>query len=334
MTSHNIGHEQPHKTFRILPNPKSRKRVNSIASHDASKKRILGVKKPVTITPLRTPDLTSSVVLGGNRVQGHLSILSSATRASLRSINRDLSYALDPVALMRAADLIPDAWQERLLLSNATQHLVVCHRQAGKSTVAAALALAEALFHPNAPVLLLSPTLRQSQELYRKVTDILARLPDPPSILRQTSTFLEFANGSRIVSLPGEESTVRGYSNVSLLVVDEAARVPDELYYAVRPMLAVSGGKLICLSTPWGRRGFFYQEWSGGDGWARYSVTADECPRIPRQFLVQEQRTLGPHKFAEEYMCEFIAASHCVFDEDRILNAFDPDVRPLFPREA
>ncbi len=304
--------------------------------HKAQKERIFVKspgKKPVTFNRRRKSDLTPSVFVGANRVQDRPSILNSATRGSLSSINRDLSYALDPVALMRAAGLIPDAWQERLLRSNATQHLVVCSRQSGKSTVAAALALAEALFHPNAPVLLLSPTWRQSQELYRKVTEILARLPDPPSILRQTSTFIEFANGSRIVSLPGEEGTVRGYSNVSLLVVDEAAWVPDALYYAVRPMLAVSGGKLICLSTPWGRRGFFYQEWSGGDGWARYSVTASECPRIPAEFLAQERRTLGPHQFAEEYMCEFISATHCVFDENRIINAFDPNVRPLFPRE-
>jgi hypothetical protein len=51
----------------------------------------------------------------------------------------------------------------------------------------------------------------------------------------------QFPNGSRIVGLPGSEGTIRGFSAVSLLLVDEASRVPDELYLAVRPMLAVSG---------------------------------------------------------------------------------------------
>ncbi len=73
---------------------------------------------------------------------------------------------------------------------------------------------------------------------------------------------LRLENGSRIVSLPGTEGTVRGFSGVALLIVDEASRVDDALYHAVRPMLAVSHGKLVLLSTPWGKRGFFYREWA------------------------------------------------------------------------
>lgn len=104
---------------------------------------------------------------------------------------------------------------------------------------------------------------------------------------------LELQNGSRIVSLPGKEETIRGYSGVRLLVVDEAARVPDSLYYSVRPMLAVSGGRLVCLSTPFGKRGFFHQEWIEGHGWERVKITADQCPRISKAFLEEERRSLG-----------------------------------------
>ena len=67
-----------------------------------------------------------------------------------------------------------------------------------------------------------------------------------------------------MVALPGNEMTTRGYSDVGLLVVDEASRVSDELYYSIRPMLAVSGGRLIALSTPWGARGWFHAAWTGG----------------------------------------------------------------------
>jgi hypothetical protein len=119
---------------------------------------------------------------------------------------------------------------------------------------------------------------------------------------------MTLANGSRIISLPGDEKTIRGYSGVKLLVIDEAARVPDELYYSVRPMLAVSGGRLAALSTPFGKQGWFYKEWHNGSGWQRVRITAEECPRIPREFLEQEKRSLGADWYAQEYGCVFIDA--------------------------
>jgi hypothetical protein len=78
---------------------------------------------------------------------------------------------------------------------------------------------------------------------------------------------LTLANGSRIVALPGSEATVRGYSGAALLVVDEASRVADDLYFAIRPMLAVSGGRLVALTTPYGKRGWFYDEWTSARPW-------------------------------------------------------------------
>ena len=82
---------------------------------------------------------------------------------------------------------------------------------------------------------------------------------------------------SRVVGLPGNEATVRGFSAVSLLLIDEASRVPDELYHALRPMLAVSDGGLWLMRTPHGKAGFFYEEWErGGPGWER--VRATGCP--------------------------------------------------------
>ena len=83
-----------------------------------------------------------------------------------------------------------------------------------------------------------------------------------------TRCSLLFPNGSRIVGLPGTEGTVRGFSAVSLLLIDEAARVEDAMYKALRPMLAVGGGDLWLMSTPWGKRGFFYEAW---DAWRRRS---------------------------------------------------------------
>src|SRR5437868_2312167 len=178
---------------------------------------------------------------------------SSSPRPMLSS--RALAVRLDPSQLMRDAGLTPDPWQCELLRSTAPQILMLNARQTGKSTATAALALHHAINLNSALVLLLAPTLRQSQELFRKVLHLRARLPYDVPLLRENSLSLEFPNGSRIICLPGTEATIRGYSGVTLLIIDEAAGVADELYFSVRPMLAVSAGRLVCLSTPKGKRG-------------------------------------------------------------------------------
>ena len=176
------------------------------------------------------------------------------------------------VGIMRNLGLEPDPWQVEVLEAGHPRLLLNCCRQAGKSTVVAMLGLVEALFVPGTKVLLVSRSLRQSAELFRIVTDFHRRLGSPLRE-RQNAEELCLGNVSRIVCLPCKEETIRGYSRVSLLVIDEAARVPDDLYRAVRPMLAVCNGRLICLSTPYGKRGFFHDAWAnGGDDWARIEV--------------------------------------------------------------
>jgi len=155
----------------------------------------------------------------------------------------DLACALDPVRFARRAGLEPDPWQVRVLRSPARQIILNCSRQVGKSTVTGILAGHTARYDPGAPILLLSPSERQSIELLRKVRDTLRLLGTVATeVQKDNALSLEFANGSRIIALPGKEGTIRGFSGVRLLVIDEASRVPDALYQAVRPMLAVSGG--------------------------------------------------------------------------------------------
>lgn len=243
----------------------------------------------------------------------------------------DLALALDPVLLMRSAGLEPDGWQADLLRSDAGRVLMLCSRQAGKSTVTASLALHTALYRPPALVLLLSPSLRQSQELFQTVTRLYLALGRPVAADQATALRLGLENGSRIVSLPGTEKTIRGFSGVGLLVIDEAARVADDLYYSVRPMLAVSGGRLVALSTPFGKRGWFHSEWTSGNAdWKRIKVTAEDCPRISAAFLEEERRALGGHWFEQEYHCQFLDTVDQVFSYDSIMGAISADVRPLF----
>ena len=123
---------------------------------------------------------------------------------------------------------------------------------------------------------------------------------------------------------------MRGFSNVSLMLVDEAARVSDDLYRAVRPFLAVTDGDLGLVSTPCGKRGFFWEEWSnGGAEWERFEVKATDCARISAKFLEDEKRTMGERWFGQEYLCEFTDVSNPLFDRDLIERAFTDQVRPL-----
>jgi hypothetical protein len=242
----------------------------------------------------------------------------------------DLQLALDRASFARAVGVEPDPWQEKLLRSSADRVLLNCSRQSGKSTVSALIALHRALYHPDSLILCLAPALRQSQELFAKIAGFYRDLgrPVPPQGERKLS--LELENGSRIVTLPGSEKTVRGFSGAALLIVDEASRAADELYFAVRPMLAVSGGALMMLTTPYGKRGIFYEEWSSGHGWERYEVPASQCPRISEEFLEVERQALPSWVFRQEYECSFEETEDTVFTTEMIERAVTSEVKPLF----
>lgn len=233
-----------------------------------------------------------------------------------------LAMRLDPVQMAYAASMEPDPWQARFLRSRSSRVLLNCSRQVGKSTTTGTLSIHTAFYNPGSLILLLSPSMRQSQELFRKCLDVYRALDRPISPQAENALSLELDNGSRIVSLPGKEGTIRGMSGVRLLVIDEASRVPDALYMSVRPMLAVSGGRLVLLSSPFGTRGFFYEAWKQRANWDYYQIPATECPRISSEFLAEEKQNMGEWWFQQEYMCQFLDAQGSAFrseDIDRII---------------
>ena len=233
--------------------------------------------------------------------------------------------AVQPPLLMEAAGCPADPWQRDLLYAEDRQILINCSRQVGKSTTVSAKSYHQSLIKDGALTLLLAPSLRQSSELFRKVRHFVKATPCLP-IVKDTALTMEFDNGSRIVALPGSEGTVRGFSSVDLLIVDEAAFVADSLYRSVRPMLAVSQGQMICLTTPCGKRGFFYEEWVRGTSKARkFSIPWSQCPRIPADFIDDERKALGPF-FEQEYECQFLDVVGSVFPPHLIDRAFEAGV--------
>lgn len=224
----------------------------------------------------------------------------------------------------------PDELQAQLLESGHERGILNCSRQWGKSTVAAIKAIHKAVSVEDATVLVASPSARQSAEFLDKAQKLMRRAGMPVRGDGNNDISLAFGNGSRIVGLPGVEATVRGFSSISLMLIDEAAWVEDAMYHALRPMLAVEHGHLWLMSTPCYRQGFFYETWeNGGPEWFRVKAPATECARISQEFLAEELEELGEDKFRREYLCEFMDSGTELFGREAIENAFDESVRPL-----
>jgi hypothetical protein len=242
----------------------------------------------------------------------------------------DLAAALDPARFMASTGFEPDPWQRLFLRSTASRLLLLCARQTGKSTSTAALAAHCALYEPGALILLLSPSQQQSRELFRKVTEFVRGLASL-DLEAESASRIEFPNGSRIVCLSGNPMTVRGFSGPRLIIIDEACFIDDELAHSVTPMLA-GGGRMIAMSTPNGKRGWFYENWAGDDPlWERMRVTADDSPRISAEFLATERASKPEWRIRQEYMVEFVDTDETLFPSEMVARAITTAVAPLFP---
>lgn len=241
----------------------------------------------------------------------------------------NLARALDGAQTMRDVGLEPDPWQERLLRSQARQILLLCSRQLGKSTSTAVLALNEAAYHDDSLVLLVSRSERQSLLLFDKVLRFYRMLRPVPSA-KELAGSIKLANGSEIVALPGDSDTIRGFSGPRLVVLDEAARIPDDVLAAVVPMLIASRGRLVALSTPRGRSGWFFEKWRGDDlGWTRINARSADSPRFSAADLDDQRRILGPRLYACEFENEFLEDFDAVFSAAAVASIYERDDEEL-----
>lgn len=207
--------------------------------------------------------------------------------------------------------------------------IVNCSRQWGKTTTVAAKAAVEALADPGL-ILIIAPTERQAKELFRRTRDYISAACPNMDYVEANKTSMQLDNGARIVALPAKGENIRGFPNPKLVIIDEAAFVADEDYRAIRPFLS-HGGRLILLSTPFGKRGFFHETWKHQNNtWSRYSVTAENCTHITKEFLDEERIALGPWWYRQEYCCEFLDNIAGFFDMEAIRAAMEEGVNPLF----
>ena len=266
----------------------------------------------------------------GGRV-GSLVVPETLVGDGCRRIVRRPNRHIDAVEFARTRfRFVANEKQAEILRSTSRRVILNCCRQWGKSTVTVAMALYRAFVRPGCLVIVSSPSKRQSAEWMRKARGMVVRMGIQARGDGDNAVSLLLPNGSRIVGLPSMEDTVRGFSGVSLLLIDEAARVSDQMYAALRPMLATTDGDLCLLSTPRGRSGFFFDTWEyGGPDWLRVIGPATECAQISKRFLEEQRRVMGADQFRQEHMCEFVGRGAGVFDRELVEGILDGDLEPL-----
>ena len=223
---------------------------------------------------------------------------------------------------MEASQMIPDFWQMEYIKTPSKRTILRCPRQSGKSEATACRQVGHLLFDAPWFALMFAPTQRQSKEIFDSLRRLIAPFSGLFPFIEETQTSFRLANGSRAIALPATESTVRGYSKVNAFILDEAAMAPRKLYRAIRPMLAMSHGEISLLSTPKGRRGFFYETWvqaEAGNRWTPFSVTYKDVSRYEKDFLQEEREEHGERWFSQEYGVEFIDDSEGDFSNPTLI---------------
>jgi hypothetical protein len=233
----------------------------------------------------------------------------------------------------KRGDIVRLDEEQQTILDPANRRVMLCcHRQYGKSSIASLICFHQALFYPKSLCLLVSPSLRQSSENFRKVSDALEFINPKPELEEDNKLTLQFENGSRILSLPGSQKTVRGFTAPDIVFIDEASEAADELFTALFPMLTSNpAGRMILASTPKGQRGFFYRLWAEAPlEWRKLMKRASENKRLDPAILAEARRTLPDWEYRQEYECEFMQAEDQYFSNETIKMMFDTNVEPLW----
>jgi len=207
--------------------------------------------------------------------------------------------------------------------------MVLGPRQTGKSTAAAVRVLFEAMSHDNALILFAGASGRQSGQIMEKARQLAKSIDlailSPPSKCEGFT----LANGSQIVSLPDNEKIIRCFSAPRLIVVDEAAFASPEVFMALEPMLSVSNGTIMLLSTPNGQTEYYYEQWHAKPtNWAKIKGTLEGCPRIKPQAIEAIRKSMEKEVFQQEFECKFIAPGGQFISRETfrkcLRNYFDP----------
>lgn len=201
-----------------------------------------------------------------------------------------------------------DPWQQQVLTTKGNV-VLRSGRQVGKSTIISIKAGDYAAKNSNKTILVIASVERQALLLFEKILShiyinhksMIKKGKDRP-----TKHILKLKNGSVIHCLPTGLSGygIRGYT-IDLLIADEAAFIPEEVWRAVTPMLAITRGMIILLSTPHTAEGYFYRCFDD-ETFTNFHISSEDCPRKDPVFLEHEKRRMTRAQYAQEYLGEFM----------------------------
>jgi len=209
-----------------------------------------------------------------------------------------------------------------VLESPSKRRIIVAGRQVGKTYMLALFALWWAFTRPDQTVLIIAPTLRQSKIVYERLRNIATAVPFISNHrIKDTLTETTFLGTdpkdkpSSIFCLPAGRTGeyLRGYP-ANLVIMDEAAFIPDKVFTAIRPAVAAVGGTIILSGTPFGEAGFFYETWVGENEkkhtefkWQKFKIPSILSPLISEAFLEDEREsgTMTEAEYSMEYEAEF-----------------------------
>lgn len=238
-------------------------------------------------------------------------------------------------------------YQRAFVLDQARFKIWLSSRQIGKSFGTAFEAATDCAKHPGAEWLVMSAGQRQADEWMLKASRLSRAIAlemagtDEAVRVEVSASEIRFSNGARILSVPANPDTARGYS--ANLVLDEFAihEQDREIWAAVFPTVTneLSGQKKIrVVSTPKGRGNKFAELWEeGGAQWSRHKVTIDDAIaaglRVDKAAL--REGVADEDIWRQEYFCEFLANDTTYFPLDLIRNCERipaPEAPPDAPR--
>ncbi len=198
-----------------------------------------------------------------------------------------------------------DPWQEEIRKEKKKNLCIVSGRQCGKSAGVSIVIGDTALEVPNSYILMGAHDIEQTEMLFWKVVAYIEAVA-PEQIVKSTMHYLLLKNGSQAVcKAVGDTGVGMRGPTATLVVLDEAAFIPDRAWIAIEPVISVSKGRIILLSTGQEKKGFFYKASLDKDYLVK-KISARDCPRHSQAYLDKKQKELSPAAFAQEYLGEFI----------------------------
>ena len=211
-------------------------------------------------------------------------------------------------------------------------------RQVGKSIIAEVCVLYKSFDKDGSISVIVEPTLSQCRRVFKQILKAIGG-ETSPIIKSANATLLEleFNNGSSIILRSAEQKeNLRGLTVTGVLVIDEAAFIPDDIFDILYPIVDANNSPVIIISTPLFLSGEFYEKYIEGIGgyssivksynWSEY----DTSKYLPKEKLEYYRNHISPLRFKSEYEGEFIEqGSYVMGDVMSVVGDYEPGV-PLY----